>query len=167
MERTSLSLWLIVGLLFAAVAGVAIYKVQPLLNPKIVSLAPLDPKCDLRAGPCSSELPGGGRITFAIEPVALPLLKPLQLQVDVDDVEASSVEVDFIGIGMEMGFNRPVLSVATAGHFSGEGVLPVCVRDAMEWEARVLVQSDRGLLAAPFRFITVKPGVVLSALPEQ
>ncbi|MES9900920.1 MAG: hypothetical protein ABW148_18135 [Sedimenticola sp.] len=167
MARSSLALWLIAGLLFVAVAGVAIYKVQPLLNPKIVSLAALDGECDLRAGPCSSELPGGGRITFGIEPLTLPLLKPLQLQVNVEGVDAESVEVDFIGIGMEMGFNRPALSASTAGRFSGEGILPVCVRDAMEWEARVLVQSDRGLVAAPFRFIAVKPGGDLPGSPRQ
>ncbi|MES9903062.1 MAG: hypothetical protein ABW168_10300 [Sedimenticola sp.] len=156
--RSRLILWLLAGLLFAAVAGVAVYKVRPLLNPQIDLLAALDRECDLRAGPCSSELPGGGRITFAIEPRSIPLLKPLQLQVDVEGVPVESVAVDFVGIGMEMGFNRPKLTALSTGRFTGEGMLPVCVRDAMEWEARVLVQSEQGLAAAPYRFITVKPG---------
>jgi hypothetical protein len=29
----------------------------------------------------------------------------------------------------------------------------------MEWEARVLIQTDEGLVSAPYRFITVKPGM--------
>lgn len=161
MARSTLTLWLIAGLLFAAVAVVAVYKVQPLLNPQIASLAPLDKACDLRAGPCSSTLPSGGRISLVIQPKAIPLIKPLKLQVEIEGINAQSVEVDFVGIGMEMGFNRPKLAPVAAGRFAGEGILPVCVRDAMEWEARVLVQSDRGLLAAPFRFITVRPGVDL------
>jgi len=28
----------------------------------------------------------------------------------------------------------------------------------MLWEARVLLKTDRGLVAAPFRFWTVRPG---------
>jgi hypothetical protein len=60
---------------------------------------------------------------------------------------------------MNMGFNRPTLQEQTPGHYSGEGRLPVCVRDAMEWEARVLIETDDGLVSAPYRFITVKPGM--------
>ena len=47
------------------------------------------------------------------------------------------------------------------GRYSADGILPVCVRNAMEWEAKVLVRTDEGLVAAPFRFITVKPGAEL------
>jgi len=38
--------------------------------------------------------------------------------------------------------------------FAGTGMLPVCVRARMTWEARVLLHTERGLLAAPFRFDT-------------
>jgi hypothetical protein len=146
-------------LLFVALAGVVVYKVMPLLDPEVVRVAALDPECDLRAGPCSSDLPGGGRVTFAITPDDIPVIKPLTLDVRVEGVDASSVEIDLQGVDMNMGFNRPKLSKRTEGHFSGPGMIPVCVRDAMEWEAKVLVASDEGLIAAPFRFITVKPGV--------
>jgi hypothetical protein len=37
-------------------------------------------------------------------------------------------------------------------------MLPVCVRDRMTWEARVLLQFPQRLLAAPFRFETLRPG---------
>jgi hypothetical protein len=33
-------------------------------------------------------------------------------------------------------------------------MLPVCVRDRMTWEARVLLTTPRGLIDAPFRFTT-------------
>ncbi|MCB1761466.1 MAG: hypothetical protein KDI68_16975 [Gammaproteobacteria bacterium] len=148
-------------LLFLLLAAVAVYKVMPLLNPEVARVAPLDPACDLRAGPCSSDLPGGGRVTFAISPAEIPVVKPLTLDVKVEGIPADSVEIDFQGVDMNMGFNRPRLSRLSQGHFSGPGMIPVCVRDAMEWEARVLVASDDGLIAAPYRFITVKPGVEL------
>lgn len=158
MGKSSLKLWIAAGLLFAAVAAVAVYKVWPLLHPEVVDSAPLDPNCDLRAGPCTGVLPGGGRITFGIKPDTIPLIETLELEVRVDGIKASSAEIDFVGVDMNMGFNRPKLSAAGEGRFSGQGVLPVCVRKAMEWEARVLVKTDEGLVAAPFRFITVNPG---------
>ena len=152
-------LWIAAALLLLALAGVAAYKVLPLLNPEVARIAPLDPQCDLRAGPCSSELPGGGRITFSITPEEIPVVQPLVLDVKLEGIAAAGVEVDFQGVDMNMGFNRPRLVRQGQGHFSGPGMIPVCVRDAMEWEARVLVASDDGLVAAPYRFITVKPGL--------
>lgn len=159
MNKTNTALWTIAALLFLALAGVATYKVWPLLNPEITRIAPLVPECDLRAGPCVGELPGGGTIRFAIQPEDIPVVKPLKYEVQVEGMEASSVEIDFQGIDMNMGYNRPKLQAMGDGLFSGDGMIPVCVRDAMEWEAKVLVRTGDGLVAAPFRFITVKPGM--------
>lgn len=161
MAKSTTILWSVAGLLFLALAGVAAYKVLPVLNPEVGGIAALDSDCDLRAGPCRSELPGGGSVSFAIKTPGIPLVKPLDLEVRLAGVEASKVEVDFVGIDMNMGFNRPRLTEKGDGVFAGTGMLPVCVRLAMEWEARVLITSPRGLLAAPFRFITVKEGVAL------
>ncbi|WP_275099926.1 hypothetical protein [Sedimenticola hydrogenitrophicus] len=161
MAKSTTLLWAIAGVLFLALAGVAAYKALPILNPEVGGMAVLDSDCDLRAGPCQSDLPGGGRVSFAIKTPGIPLVKPLDLEVRLSGVEASQVEVDFVGIGMNMGFNRPRLNAQGGGVFAGTGMLPVCVRVAMEWEARVLITSPRGLLAAPFRFITVKDGVAL------
>jgi len=154
-ERT---LWLLAATLFLAVIAVALYKMWPQLNPELVAEAPLNRECDLRAGPCIGLVPGG-EISFSIEPRDIPLLKTLQLGVGLKGLSAHSVDVDFLGIGMHMGFNRSRLRAEGDGHFSGSGVLPVCIRDAMEWEARVLVHTDKGVVAAPFRFITAKHGL--------
>ncbi|MES9967608.1 MAG: hypothetical protein ABW085_10385 [Sedimenticola sp.] len=161
MEKTNSTLWLIVGALFIALAGAATYKAWPLLFPKAVVSAGLDPACDLRAGPCTSRLPDGSRVTFGIEPRSIPLVKPLVLRVSVEGIAPSAVEIDFSGVDMNMGFNRPQLEEAGDGEYAGNGTLPVCVRDAMEWEAKVMLHTDRGLVSVPYRFITVKPGVSL------
>ncbi len=161
MAKTTTWLWMSAGVLFIALAGVAAYKALPLLNPEIGGMAALDSTCDLRSGPCQSALPGGGSVRFAINTPGIPLVKPLALEVRLQGVDASKVEVDFVGIDMNMGFNRLSLEKGDDGVFTGTGMLPVCVRVAMEWEARVLVTTPRGLLAAPFRFITVKDGVTL------
>ncbi len=158
MESKGRGLWLVAGVLFVALAVVAVYKALPLLQPTLQASAPLDLNCDLRAGPCASSLPGGGEVSFAINTPGIPLVKPLDLEVNLQGVPADRIEVDFVGIDMNMGFNRPQLQHQGSGRYIGRGMLPVCVRVAMEWEARVLVYSERGLLAAPFRFITVKEG---------
>jgi hypothetical protein len=161
LRRNMTKLWIVAALLFIGVAGIAAYKVLPLLDPVVVRIAALDPECDLRAGPCTGRLPDGNRITFGIKPESIPVVKPLQFEVQVEGFDSDSVEVDFQGIGMNMGFNRPKLVAQGEGKYSGNGMIPVCVRDAMEWEAKVLVYTDEGIVAAPFRFITVKPGVEL------
>lgn len=157
MAKTTTLLWSLAGLLFIALAGVAAYKVLPILYPEVGAVAALDQDCDLRAGPCVSKV-ANGRVSFAIKTNGIPLVKPLDLEVVLDGIEASKVEVDFIGLGMEMGFNRPQLQASGDGRYTGTGMLPVCIRVAMEWEARVLVTTEAGLIAAPFRFITVKDG---------
>ncbi|MCW8944169.1 MAG: hypothetical protein OQL27_05290 [Sedimenticola sp.] len=165
MARTTTLLWSLAGLLFIALAGVAAYKVLPILNPEVGAVAPLDQNCDLRAGPCVSKV-SSGQISFAIKTKGIPLVKPLDLEVVLDGIEASKVEIDFIGLGMEMGFNRPQLQARGDGRYTGTGMLPVCIRVAMEWEARVLVTTDEGLIAAPFRFITVKAGAAVPGRGE-
>jgi hypothetical protein len=96
-------------------------------------------------------------VTFGIEPRSIPVVKPLTLSVEMEGLEGERVEVDFAGVDMEMGFNRPQLSASGEGRYSGPGMLPVCVREVMEWEARVLIHTQSGILAAPFRFTTVSP----------
>lgn len=155
MSKTKQLLWGGLAVILIALTVAAALRLWPLLHPEITATAPLDKGCDLRQGPCVSRLPGGGTIELGIEPRTIPLLKPLQLQVRVTGFGAQAVEVDFRGVDMNMGYNRPRLTETEQGWFSGSAVLPVCVRAWMEWEALVLVHTDRGIVAAPFRFETV------------
>lgn len=122
--------------------------------PQAVTLAP--DGCDLQQGPCSRELPGGGRVTFEILPRPIPLVKPLQLRVEVEGRPVRKVEVDFSGVTMNMGYNRPKLHQTAPGRFEGEGLLPVCIRQRMDWEAKVLLHLPHEVLAVPWRFDTFK-----------
>jgi hypothetical protein len=156
--RTNQILWALFILFGVSAVGVALYKSWPILFPDVAQSAPLDPGCDLRSAPCISKLPDGSRVSFSIEPRAIPVVKPLRLVVEAEGLEAGRVEIDFRGVDMNMGFNRPSLEKQENGVFSGKGMLPVCVRDEMEWEARVLLHTPRGLIAVPYRFWTYKPG---------
>lgn len=150
------ALWLIAAALIAAIIGVVVYKVHPLLRPEPLFSAPLDPGCDLRSGPCIARFPEGGVLRFEILPHQIPVLAPLSLRVETQGLAVQGVEVDFAGVDMNMGFNRVALRALGGGRFAGEGMLPTCVRDRMVWEAQVLLQTPGGLVAAPFRFDTTR-----------
>ena len=151
-------MWALAAALFLAGAVAAWIKVRPLLYPEMLQVAPLSTACDLRSGPCETEFPDGARVAFELFPRHIPLVKELKIAVHTHGIEASAVEVDFAGVDMNMGFNRSHLARVGPGEFSGTGVLPVCVRNRMSWEAKVLIHTDAGLLAAPFRFDTYRSG---------
>jgi hypothetical protein len=163
LSESKTGLWVVAGLLFLALVGVAFYKVYPLINPTVAVRAPLNPQCSLRDGPCEVVFPDGATVRFSIEPRAIPVVKPLRFEVEIQGMEATAVEIDFQGTDMNMGFNRAKLAANGEGRFAGDGMLPVCVREAMEWEAKVLIATSAGLMEAPFRFITVQPGMPLPA----
>jgi len=158
-KTNSGQLWTIIAVLVLAILLVVSYKLKDILKPNVSVTVALDESCDLRAGACVSELPSGGKISLLINPNDIPILRPLTLQVKTEGIETSNVEVDFIGIGMEMGYNRSKLEVgqgANKNQFTGKAILPVCVRSKMDWEARVLLKTDEGLVMVPFRFFTNK-----------
>ena len=72
----------------------------------------------------------------------------------IEDPAIRVVVIDFSGVDMDMGYNRPLLQEATDGVFKGEATLPVCVTGRMTWQATVLVETGRTRIAVPFRFVT-------------
>jgi hypothetical protein len=62
------------------------------------------------------------------------------------------VEVDFAGIDMNMGLNRPELAARGDGRFAGQVTLPVCITGAMDWQATVLIENGGERIAIPHRF---------------
>ena len=119
--------------------------------------AALDHSCDLHQGTCQSLFPGGSRVSLSIEPRPIKGLKPLQIQVQTEGIKTQSVEVDFRGIGMNMGYNRPKLKRESEGNYSGTWVLAACALERMFWEATVLIKNDQGVMSAPFRFEVTTP----------
>jgi hypothetical protein len=98
----------------------------------------------------------GGEVTLDVEPRGIPVIRPLVLRVEIRGLEVSAVAVDFAGVDMQMGYNRPALAPVGSGSWRGTGMLPTCVRARMLWEAKVLLTTPAGLFAAPFRFETIR-----------
>lgn len=141
-------------LLGLAILGVIAYKLAPLLNPKTDIALPLS-SCDPGRQPCLATLPDGAQLEFSIEPRPIPALKPLQVKATFREGNVRKVEVDFAGVEMKMGYNRPQLERQADGtRFSGLASLPVCITGTMEWEATLLVHTASAVVAVPFRFVT-------------
>lgn len=149
--------WLVIGLLLLAIATAGGWKLYQVLAPQRVATATLNKDCDLAITDCNSIFPDGTTVSLSIEPRPIPVLKPLKLTSKINGIDVDSVEVDIVGLGMNMGYIRPELSsIDPNGKFSGDSILPVCILDEMEWEARVMIHSNDGLMVAPFRFVTKK-----------
>ncbi len=142
---------LILALILIGIVG---YKLSPLLIPKAdVTITP-DAGCDLHKSACSAALPSGGRLTLALSPHPIPVAQPIEMAVSVEGLAPDSVQIDFAGVDMAMGFNRPTLKAAGPGQFFAPTTLPVCVTGRMTWQATVLLESGRQRMAVPFRFVT-------------
>lgn len=146
-------LWSLAALLCAAVAGSLGYKYWRSVQELPVTRAMLS-VCDLQHGPCTTTMEQG-KVTLRVAPRPIPVVTPLQLQVETDVPDIRGVEVDFSGVDMNMGRNRFQLRTNAEGHYAGEGMLPVCVRNRMRWEATVMLHTGDVILAVPYRFDTV------------
>ncbi|MFA7241723.1 MAG: hypothetical protein WC091_16550 [Sulfuricellaceae bacterium] len=141
-------------LLALLLAGAVVQKLLPAPDQTVAATLPLDKSCDLQRAVCSSILPGGGRVSFSIEPRPIPVLRPVKLSVTVQGANVKKVEVDFTGVDMKMGYNHPQLQAMGGGRFDGEATLPICSTGSMAWRATVLVETDGRWVAAPFEFVT-------------
>lgn len=142
----------LIGIELIALVVVVGYKLSPVLLPKAdVTVFP-DPTCNLQKQACAVTLPSGGRVELSMGGKPIPLLKPFEVQVATNGFSPNRIEVDFTGIDMNMGQNRPELVKRGEGRFSGEVTLPVCITGHMEWQATLLIETGRERVAVPYRF---------------
>ena len=150
MVWTLLSLLILISLI-----GLS-YQLKSNILPLASLTTAIDPTCNLRASTCTSTLPNGGKVSFTITPKNIPLLQPLTLEVLTEGIQVFTVEVDIMGLNMDMGYNHVKLTTETKGRFKGNTTIPICIRNKMDWQASVLLRTDQGLINAPFHFYTLK-----------
>ncbi len=144
----------VIGLELIALVVVAGYKLSPMLLPKADITVFPDPACNLQKANCPVTLPSGAKIELSLGARAVPLVKPFGVDVTTSGFVAERVEVDFVGVDMNMGYNRPELARRGEGRFAGEATLPVCITGHMDWQATVLVEAGNQRIAVPYRFST-------------
>lgn len=155
MEKRTLLMLLVSGFLVIALLFAGYYKIELARKSNVIARIEPDKSCDLQKKACSLKLPNGGEVTLSIEPRPIPLVQTFNIKVQTESIAAEAVTVDFKGTTMNMGPNNVSL-VQHADNFSGQGMLPVCVRNSMEWQADVYVQTNDGVFVAPFIFVTRK-----------
>lgn len=144
-----------IGILLIALVVVVGYKLSPILLPKADVTVQPEAACNLNQQTCAAVLPGGGRVEVSSSVHPVPLVKPFEVQVAVSGLAPSRVEVDFAGVDMNMGLNRPQLQDRGNGRFVAEVTLPVCITGRMDWQVTVLIESGNQRIAIPYRL----PGV--------
>lgn len=142
----------LIGVLLIALVVVVGYKLSPLLLPKADITVQPDPLCNLQTDSCSVTLPSGGKIELTMGTKPVPMVKPFEVQVAASGFSPRRIEVDFAGIDMNMGLNRPELVARGNGKFAAEATLPVCISGYMDWQVTVLVDTGAEQIAIPFRF---------------
>lgn len=114
--------------------------------------------CDLHRQACRVDLPGGGWLELSLEPRPVRMLSPFLIRVGLGGLPVDRVAVDFSGVEMDMGYNRPSLRRMDDGAYEATGILPMCVDERMTWQARVLLYQADGLGVVSFRFETSRRG---------
>ena len=146
-------LYLGVGVAVLLLIAGAIYSPLPVAN---LTVKP-EPGCDLSRHSCSARLPGDASLRLSVTPRPIPTSAPLRIELElagIDPLTIESVEVDFAGESMNMGYNRVRLKPVADGRHAAEGSLPVCITGSMVWVANVLIRTGRRQIAVPFRFET-------------
>ena len=144
----------VIGLELIALVVVVGYKLSPMLLPKADITVQPDPVCNLQSEACSVTLPSGGNVRLSMGTRPVPLVKPFEVEVATSGFSPARVEVDFAGIDMNMGLNRPQLAARGAGNYVAEVTLPVCITGNMDWQATVLIEAGIERIAIPYRFST-------------
>ncbi len=154
MKISTRTLVAVVAVLLLGLAFAADYKLWPVLYPTVIETAQGETGCDLHQGPCSLAFADGATVTLTVAPRPVPLMQPLTLDVELRGIDPWSVAVDIQGINMNMGYNRPELKRVAGGRYTGSTLLPVCVRDRMDWRVQVMVRTAQGIRAAPYQLVT-------------
>nr|WP_298967397.1 hypothetical protein [uncultured Halomonas sp.] len=146
---------LVTGLALAACAWYAF--AHWLHRDSDVTWFPPAASCNLHAAPCSATLGDKGRITLSVQASGkIDALEILPLEVDVDGVTATQVDVDFVGRDMDLGLHRFALSASTPGQFKGQGQVGICTQTVMPWRARVILETAEGKVGSWFDFDVIR-----------
>ena len=161
----------IIALTFASIISLFILsdlawnKYQSELINHVDSIAKSDDNCQLNVSACEASfqiIDESSHLTqttfktvkLSIDPNPIPLLKPFNLKVKAGLDRINKVVVEFKGKEMDMGPNQTELALQKDGYYTGQGVLPICTIDTMNWVAQVYIQTDKKLFLSQFNFVT-------------
>ena len=109
--------------------------------------------CDLGQG-CSLKLPEG-LVVLDIKPETLPVMKPLDISLKLDGIDAERVSMRFQGRDMAMNLAPFQLFLSEESgqgqNFGGTGYISYCtISQDMVWLARLEIESEQTLITVTF-----------------
>lgn len=117
---------------------------------------PIVEDCDLHQTTCVAQQ-GEARVSLTFTPQPIPIAKPLQVEVLLDNMSTDKLELDISGINMYMGYNRVTLhaDASQPNLFKGQTMLAFCTNEVMHWQITLLAHQPEGsVLQIPFKLET-------------
>ena len=99
--------------------------------------------CDLREGPCRTDIGLKGTLRFGMQG-EFESYEPLRIDVRTSGLDVQSVVVEFIGRDMNMGLTRVEMKPIGEGLFQGVGELRPWAETVMPWRAQVILETPDG-----------------------
>ena len=110
---------------------------------------PMTENCDLHQGSCRAEFEGQS-LTLKISPSPIPVARPLGVEVVLEGINPSSVQMDISGINMYMGYNRVNLTSTKPDHWVGTSMLAFCTAETMQWQITLMLEQNGQQIQIPF-----------------
>lgn len=145
-----------VFLILIALGFIGYEATQSYQSPKEMLVTELTtPECDLQKQDCEFEHPLFGNVKVSITPRPIKMNVKQRILIESEKEMSTEGWVDFLGLEMDMGFNRPKLIPVSDKSMAATVVLPTCTQTKMTWKSTVILKSDKNY-GAPFKFRTIK-----------
>ncbi|WP_321275841.1 hypothetical protein [Thiomicrorhabdus indica] len=107
------------------------------------TLWPMDKTCNLHKESCTAKYEGA-EATLKVSPHPIPIARPLGIEVALNGLNPTSVQLDISGINMYMGYNRVPLKSSKPNHWVGTSMLAFCTAEKMEWQITLMLKMADG-----------------------
>lgn len=144
----------IVSFLILGLASLIIYEAMNVTKVEDFNITMLPTKeCDLHIEDCEVQVPNLGTAIIKLSPKPIHMNKSLKMQVETKFDDRVDIWIDFLGLEMEMGFNRTKLKFIE-NKYQSEGYLPTCSEKKMTWKTTLLIKTGDITYGYEYRFVT-------------
>ena len=95
------------------------------------------------------------QITLALSPQPVPLMKPVQVSMQVHGLNhLEAIELKIEGVNMYMGFQNVQLTKQSDNEWQGSFTLPICSESEMHWQVTANLNSKQQSYQSSFNLVT-------------
>lgn len=145
---------IILSILIFVITSLIVYEamnINKIDDFKIISIN--EQSCNLQNDECELNVADLGKVNFKITPTPILMNEQISLIVTPEFGGLTEVWVDFLGLEMEMGYNRTKLK-RIGDRYIAKGFLPTCTEKQMTWKATLLIKIKTDTYGYEFKFKT-------------